>query len=329
MQHLPHIDPDLVKRILLPALAGAAGTGAVSAYISQNQKPEDETPQDRRHRIMRNAMMGAALGGVAGGALPTGLSMLGQPFSDSGPVKAPFLDRITDKGLNAVASHGAALGTGAVGGGALYRSMLHNRGKAVDELSHAINGTVPRDQRINPSVLRSNLSSPDGVRDTLISHLKATEGKGPSPFNKLFHANALVQEAGHKGMSLDEMKNTFQAVPGMESDVHGAYGDFLASQGPVSKLVSNFARMTDRMPGLDLKSKFQPLANLAEKSPMLNQALDHVADFRPASLAEGYGSLIRPSVGKALNRVPMLAMAGLVGAGALGAQKLQNRLSGN
>jgi hypothetical protein len=106
-----------------------------------------------------------------------------------------------------------------------------------------------------------------------------------------------------------------------------AYQEFLASQGPISRLFSKLVPKTNTIPALDL-TRFEKIRNLAQRFPTVDVITDGLKNFNPSQVAELYGRTIRPSVGRALQRTPHAALAGLLGAGMLAADQVQDRVTG-
>lgn len=283
--NLGAIDPHILNHVILPALAGAAGTGALSAYASSNYKPSQESPSERRRRVMRSGLIGAALGGVAGGALPTGIEMLGKPFSEHPDQVAPLADRATDRAIDFGASNAAPLALGTWGGLKLRGQMNANRGKATGQLVDLLKSP---ESKMDSTTLKSLLATPTGAHD-VISRILAS-GKAEPGKNNPFYANELMQEAGHRGVSLADLEKLSPSVSG--TGVRDAFQTQLADKGIVSKMVSKL-----------VGTKVQPAA-------------------------EAYSRFIRPGIGATNPRIPLPILATLLASGVYGAHKIQDRIAG-
>ena len=350
--HLPQIDDEtkqrLMSHVLMPALAGGAGTGLLSAYLSRNSGPDDESPMDRRRRIMRNAMIGTTLGGVAGAALPTGIEMLAKPYL-GGPSDSTG-GRIGDSLLG----HAGALGVGALGGLRIDRAMTANKSKALQHIIGALRASnVPikglseavdakgksmfNAKGITPESLTSFLHTPGGRMKVLetMGHQFGTPGGDPR-MNNMFFTNDVLHEAGFPGFShLKEMPGV--AAPGnaakwgfdSEPEAREAFSGYLKEQGPISKLFGNLAGKRN-FESLNLL-KYRPMAALAEKSPLAAKAMLGMRNFDPLTLAEGYNRVMRPSISKLVNpgRIPLALQLGALGAGMYGVDKLQQSVAGS
>lgn len=344
---------DILRRVLLPGLAGAVGTGAASGYLSSKNHDPNETKGMRRRRILRNAMYGTALGGVAGAALPTGAGVLAKSISGFSPFE---VGDSGNRGLtgNTLAMsglrHALPIGVAGAGGYGLHRSMVHNRGMAVRDIAQALhNKPLDLDDltKVSPRAAQiSNLLKTEHGKYRIAELLGAAkEGENPSLSHGLFHANEMIQATGHPGMSLAEMGTRYgthagvRSVPPydpegvkalgaeMRSQVLPHYKDYLRSQSnPISKLMSVFA--TDKVPMLQKLKEMKYMKMLAERSPMAERALGSVADFNPSAIAENYGRYFRPSMSSAIESVPPAAKLMLLGGGVLGANHLQKKLMG-
>lgn len=278
-----NIDPEMVKKILLPALAGAAGTGALTAHISSNYKPLNENPRERRRRIMRQAMIGTALGGIAGGALPAGLAMATQPFREG---HMPIGERVSDTGVRFGLNHAAAGVVAGLGGYAAHDKVQKQRTGAFKELFDLLKSTPAAPA--NRADLGNTLSSAAGRQQTMADYVAAIAGKGKPLEHNAFRANELMQEAGKKGLSLQELEALLKPDGVNGSRVEDAYRAFIGDQGPVSRLVSK----------------------------------------APRQVVEQYGRFIRPSMRASRGGVAPALMAALVGGGAVAAQQGQDWITG-
>jgi hypothetical protein len=328
-----------MRQIALPALAGAAGTGALGAYMSSQSDHPGEMPSQRRHRILRNALVSAGLGGMAGAALPAGLKMLSEPYMGSGVTGGPGL---VDKSLSFGASHLLPL-AGAAGGAVLASKRLdHNRGKAMDYIHKSLGekAALPPDlakevgipELQNKEQLSQLFNSGDQSTKFLLDRLSAGEPSGTAGLNRLFTSADLMRTAGHPGARLHDLQRiykpsgmvpeesfpvSFHRTPS-QVDWNGAYADYFRnSNNPIDKyLLSRIVGNVERPEvARSIPDKLRQLAWwFAERS-------------RPGSanvLGRMEGGLSRMG--------GPLAKLGLLGAGAAGlfaAHKVQEKFTGN
>lgn len=340
---------DTFKSIALPAAAGAVGTGALTAYVTSKNNDPRETPQMRRKRILRNALMGTAVGAGVGATVPTGLKTVAQPIF-GGSKKAPLFDRALDETADAAISNAAPIGVGAVGGTMIARSQTKNRENAVSQIfrdldKHQVPGGLGEFVPNNPAQLRSLLLTPEG-RNKVITMLAHRHQKGSpnidtagavprpkSPGHNLFTARELMQESGHKAPTLADMGKNFgrssetSLFEGGQEAVLPAYRQFLASHGPVSRIMSRFST-SEVAPGLRNLRRFKFLSALG-KTGLGAKAINSVEGFNPSVIAETYGNIVRPGASKFLGgRMGIAPKLGLLGAGMLGANYLQKKVTG-
>lgn len=218
---------DTAKRLLVPALAAAAGTGAATGYVSSKEHRQGETPRQRRHRIMRNALLGSALGGGATMAIPLGLKTV---FSrmDGGRGAGPVSGAIDAAG-NAVGRNILPLGAAGAGGMLWRRNIVGSRARAEKEvLGHLGNHFSDRFSA------RGALTDPLRKMEVVNRVAQGMGAGGQSA--ALFRANELLQDAGHSGVSLKDMAKdpNRMGVKGMRPQ----YRNWLAEQGPLAKLMA-------------------------------------------------------------------------------------------
>lgn len=350
MQHMG----DTFKNVALPALALGAGTGALTGYLSSQGNQQGETGSARRHRILRNALVGAALGGTAGMALPMGYEALNTPLH---PGADGLVGGATNSAVGFAGRHLLPAAAGIGGGFGLLRPALKaDRHNALEFLRQgAMHSGDPGDMAMfmdkdKGRTAVSNLASREGGAYDLskkyrqgLAHI-ATNNAHPektdinavrkSDLGSIFRANELMQEAGQKGMSYDEMKAKFEneAREGMSviypkrmiatnpgEVVRTALLGHMRDSGIVGKGVA----------GLAGRSRL-PFADFLSKLPGLSGA----ATYDPIHLAEAYSKYVRPSVrnitgGPIMGRLPAPLKWGLLGGGVLAANELQNRLAGD
>ncbi len=319
-----------LRRLLLPALAGAAGTGAASAYLSHKNHDPQESPGERRRRILRNAMYGTALGGVAGAALPAGAGMLGNTFF--GKLDSPnagLFSQGADRSFGFGLKHLAPVGVAGLGGWAAHDSIQKSRVGA----ARALAGSLAKDTvgphtdktYANRDILRSELAKPGGIQRVLGIRSKNLNETGQALKNPaVFRANEEVMASGlHPGLRLKEMGQYFN---GNQDAVLKGYQEHLAAQDPLSKLVSRLA--VNRVPAFKNLRRNQVVRTLANHVPGAGRLAQRVEHFNPSGLAEAYGRYVRPSVPGYIEAVPPIAKLGLLGGGVLGANWLQQKLMG-
>jgi len=311
--------PDTVKRLMLPALLGAAGTGAVSGYLSSRTQDRNENPSDRRKRIIRNALIGSALGGTAAAAIPAGMGMIGSQFGEGGGDGGLHLgNRLEEGALNNIAP-ASVLG---YGGYQLVQAREREQRKALEKIVEELNGGRPgnttvtnvTDQLRGGTVSANNLLKtlagpppPDpsltgNAIDDVIAKMEIARGQRKAPefamtphMRRIFEKLQLMQEAGLPGYRTSHIN-----LKGMDKElVNPAMKQYLAEQGPIAKLMSRF--VGKQVAGKDL-----------------------------TGLAEGYLRHVRPAMEKFpdIRGFPRshLARLGLLGAGAYGAKALWDNI---
>jgi len=323
MQHMG----DTFRHVAVPALALGAGTGALSGLMSSKAR-EGETGRDRRRRVLKNAILGAALGTTAGVGIPMGWEALNTPMhtNTAGPI-----ENAADKATGFAMRHPMPL---AAAGGALWANKhfgQRNEVKATDALRSTLKKTdyaKYSDEPTGRMATRQLAGSNPGelLRQYQAGMQAGKPGVGATgDISHLFRGNELMQEAGHKGLSLADMKQMF------ETGVRGATGEakrlipetsiregFLKHIGDSGMLGSGLANMAG-------KGRL-PFAEQIAKIPGLAGA----ATYDPIHLSEAYSKYVRPSVGETTQRwLPAPVRWGLLGAGVLGANELQNRLTGS
>lgn len=321
-----------LRSVALPALAGAAGTGALGAYASSQAHPDGETPDVRRRRILKNALIAASLGGVAGAALPTGLKTLAQPYQGS---SSADWNGATGAAAGAVMSHALPLGVAGAGYfGAIKPLNARDKSMAIKHILANVREPIP-------DVLRGGaLTKPEQVTHLLqnggddaakyfLSNLAAT-GQGEEMLPKLFAAADLMQEAGHPGVNASTigrlfptalgdraMKNIPEDAVSMAPNMEEAYARYLRTQkDPVTKLTSWLSRAKElQLPG---------------HGSAITNALEGGAK-RLSGVGELYGRFARPGADAFLRRTTggRLGRYGLLAGGVYGAHKLQQALSGD
>jgi hypothetical protein len=360
---LESLEPTL-HQAMLPALAGAAGGGALSAYATSRSRDPRENPAARRKRILRNALLGTLAGGFTGAAVPTGATMLAEPFV--GGKTPPLLERGMDSALGATAAHALPLGVAGAGAYGIHKTEAGNRQRAMADILKSIpkEGVPGGLHPANEAQLLDLLATPEGrsrvmnllthsyhenplhrystgMRDawkTLgLEALPPEIGRSTGGTNA-FLARERLQEAGAKAPSLREMAQQFG--PGNKTELFGGagkppladvlaqYRQYLSEQGPVSRQVSRLADMQE-MPAALRNLKRFPAAEWLSRSSLGNKAVQAVENFQPYTLAERWGNLVRPGTGAYMGgRLPLLAKLGLLGSGVLGASYLQNKVMG-
>ena len=341
MQHMG----DTFKQVAMPALALGAGTGALSGYLSSRKNDPMESSRDRRHRILRNALVGAALGGTAGMALPMGYTALTTPAytHTAGPVEGGIDSAMGFAGRNAL-----PLGVAGLGGAALVRNRDVLKGEATEHLGEVASRADKArfmmsgkggNPAVNTGAVSSLAATPEGAADMARFFRKGLATNGDpdivqGDMGSIFRANELMQEAGHKGMSLKDMIAKFQdeANAGLAYRSSGKakarLADYVADPNLVRK--GFLQHMTESGPVAGLLArlgarKTMPFAETLAKIP----GLGGLAKMDPVLPAELYSRFVRPSVGRALtDRWPVPLKLGLLGAGVLGANEVQNRLVG-
>ena len=298
--------PDTVKRILLPALLGAAGTGAAAGYFSSQANNRNELPSDRRKRIIRNALIGSVLGGTAGAAIPAGIGMLrGDIGGDKGfhPLNAAW-DKATDYALPG--------GAGLYGGYKMFKSRQGDQTRALAQILDRVKGRsmgggpmrdvtdVTRVLDGGPSQANALLSAMRGRATTQGTPNRVLPPGTRDWFSKL----QLLQEGGLKGYRLGEH------MPGIsQPKLHAALKQYLLEQSILPESIR----------------KFSPSGAM---SSLVGQRLGG-KDL--TGIPEWYLRTIRPAVRRmsGIRRFPAgnLARLGTLGAMVYGAQQLQDALT--
>lgn len=321
-----------LRQVALPALAGAAGTGALGAYMSSQSDRPGELPSQRRHRILRNALVSAGLGGMAGAALPAGLKMLSEPYIGSGAAGGPGL---VDKGVDAGLSN--ALPLAAAGGAGVFakRRMDTNQGDALSRIYKVLGankGELP--PGLAESVGYKSIQNADQVQNLFGAGDRATKfllnrlavGAPGEDTGKLFGAADLMRTAGHPGVSLNDLKRIYKPSSPVQTedfpisfhrqpeaiDWPGEYSKYLrTSNSPADKLLSAVVKN---------KVNLGPLGERAVPAKL-------------TQIAQWLAERSRPGTARMLGRFGgPLGKLGLLGAGGAGiwaANKIQNRLMGN
>jgi hypothetical protein len=319
--------------VAVPALALGAGTGALSGFLSGRTKP-GETSRDRRHRILKNALIGAALGTTAGIGAPMGWEALNTPLHThtAGPIEGA-VDAATGLAMRhplPLAAIGGGLWAGrhmdnvaAATATEKLRSMLAQSGNARDYQRYGID-------KLGPHNVGLDIAQPGGAEAIARKFRQGVQGgksEGPneSDLHSIFRSNELMQEAGHKGMSLKEMIDKFESGAMKSSPeaarimrpgfVRNKFLEHIGNSGIVGSGLKQLAQ-----------SGKLPLANQLAKIPGLAGA----TKYDPVNLAEAYSKYFRPSVSEVTRwPVPAPLRWGLLGAGVLGVNALQNRLTGS
>ena len=296
--------PELANSVALPAMIGAAGGGALSAYTSARSRPGNETPEMRRRRILRNALVGVLLGGTAGATLPTGIKMLGGQLAGS--------QRGLDPGASAIGfglANAAPLAVG-VGGGLKLRNLRQaEKTKAIQQIlgqlgsKAQVGGANVR----NEATLRKVLES--GGRSKVLQAL-AREGKGYSPA-RLMKSHELLSEAGYTDDLLSQLLGS-----GAKGNV---WGD-IKTRGKLVDAIRSQLTESSMLPG-KLK-QFGP-GGLAAK--LLGKSVGGVST---TPLAEAYLNYVRPSMKRVIGRGGWGGRAALLGGGVYAAKTLQDALMG-
>ncbi len=320
---------DTLRQVALPALAGAAGTGALGAYVSSQGNVQGESPVQRRHRILRNALISAGLGGMAGATLPIGLKTLSEPYMGSGG--SGMFDRATDAGLG----HAGAV---AGGGGMAYWNHLRGNKWRDEAQKHVLSQIRDPGMKLDPAAaeasglsevknipnLRQVMGSGDEGTKALLSALAGRGGGEPS--HNLFRAAEILRDAGHDPIYASDLQRMFKVPqdttsmfankPGtippiqLPENLVGEYSKYLSNEGslqrPFTKAVGMATEGASKIPGI---GRFL--------SPGANR------------LAQFYSQAFRPGAGRLLGRsIAPLGIAGILG-GALLGNRLQNKLTGD
>jgi hypothetical protein len=322
---------NVAKRVWQPALAGAIGGGGLAGYLSSRDGEEGETPGNRRLRILRNALAGAGMGAAGAGALEEGGRVaLGPFFGDTD--KKPAL---VDRGIGALGSaglrHGLALGVGAGGAGAIWKSVKSHQRMAQQLMFNKLRngkGHVPlipktetEDEVVanSPEALVDMLYSRPQLKSKILHHLKKETDeavRNPDMWHKQgpiyqilggqFHAKDILNEAGFNEEGAPSRMELFKRILGLSKSeidpTRASLGKFLKGQGPISKQIGK----------------------LISVKPIATGIGEH--SFNPAEIPEFYRRFVRPSIGKF--RIPPIAQVGLLGAGMYGADRVQKRLMG-
>lgn len=343
---IPNIDPQMVKDLVLPGLAGAAGGGGLAGYMASQDAREGEAPGERRRRIMRNALMGTALGGLTGAALPQGVKMLSQPFRNGGKSPGIFsrgLDGATDFGMG----HAFGLGALGVGGLGTLAAINSNRGAALRRilsmvqkdkaLTRSISGKAGE---LAPDVLHSFMSaSPENraqVMHLVDSAMTRNDGRGYAHM-----ANELFNEAGFKGTPFGQ-RNRFddfdfdsmhtKAVPGRIAE---SLKEHLGQDGRgiMSHLVSRIADGTGPLLGEGGTRMSKGIADLmpAWVPEGIANRLAAAPSGSGYHLARRFSETFRPSIrgSEGISRFSPTTMTAATLGGAGMADELQNRFMGN
>jgi hypothetical protein len=338
-----------LSQIALPALAGAAGSGAVGAYMSSQSEHPGESPIQRRHRVLRNALVSAGLGGMAGAALPTGLKMLTEPYIGSGIMGGPNL---WDKGTDLVLGHAAPLAAaGAVGFGA-HKRMGETHDMALkniyNRLGHksALPPELAEESGIkaleNTDQLKQLFGSGDRATKYILDRLSAGSSNAAG-LDRLFQSVDLMRSAKHPGISLNDLQRMYKPQGGAlplekfpaalhrnpaEVDWHQSYSDYLQRSNS----------FLDQMVGKAMRpSPFQRImssaggSTIAPESRTLPSKLSPIAEWLASKLRPGTAEVLRGS--KQLFRGAGPAGKLLLGLGGIGgvlaANKLQQKVMGN
>lgn len=319
---------NIIRKVILPGLAGAAGGGALSGYAASRNNDPAESKGERRRRILRNAMYGSALGGVAGAAIPTGYSELMKPFFGSkSEGNMGYGARLGDAAFGGALHHALPLGAGVAGGIAAVSGNHANQEKALSRLSGGIGKGLPANMRPTNLQVKADITGdPANLPGVIGKYISPLNG-GATPRN-MFTANELMQEAGSPGLSLKDFAKHFPGTAGGPTPNYlNEYRQHLADQGPISKLVSNLA--TEQLPIFKNLRQNKLVEQLAARIPGVDRAAQGLEEFNPSGIAEAYGRYVRPSVGGPASRMAMLPKLGLLGAGMYGAGMLQDKLMGN
>lgn len=321
-----NLDRDQLQRALhsvaMPALAGAAGGGALGAYMSRDHL-EGESPSQRRHRVLRNALVSAGLGGVAGAALPAGLKMLSEPYFGSGITGGPsVMDKLIGAGSRNILP---LAGMGAAGFG-LHKWNDAARQRALQHVFENVKGPWPRTFGESKPIeslgnVRHLMESGDDATRGLL--LKLTEGgpKGENFMHNLFRAAETLQQAGHAPITGAKLKQLFGNVD-LTPHLDPRYAEHTEIPRLAGENMSeHYADYLSKMPfSGGIAGNTESLA--ARGAGRLSQEMPGVA--------EAYSRLMRPGASRMFGRMfGPVAGLGLLGAGALGGSYLQNSLTGN
>ena len=337
---------DLAHRVWAPALAGAVGAGGLSGYLSSKTKDPSETSGQRRMRILRNALAGTAMGGAAGAATEEGARALYKPFFGDSDKKPGMGDRALEGGLAMGARHGLGIGTGIAGGLGIGKYVKGKRNERLQQLFKA----MPLDKDKKLRLPQRGEGSPDGMRDiNSPDDLKASLLAQPENIKEVESRLA----SGHK----QTMINTPKSILGRNPDaaqvagIHGARDQINAagfSNPEDPSFISLIKQILNHKPTAKPHVAFMPSARLSRDAnmgmrgflkeqgpvsglvsklvgakPLRTGIGEHALDI--SKVPELYRRLVLPSV---KGWVPPVAMAGALGAGVLGVDKLQKRLMG-
>lgn len=340
-------DP-LIKSVVMPGLVGAAGTGALSAYMTSKQKP-NETGEQRRKRVMRNAVLGASLGGGAAAALPSGVKMLAQPFSGPG---GGLVGSGMDTAVDLVSDNAAGLGALGVGGYAAHRAVQDDRGRAAQTVLDLLQDTTIGDKPVrSANDLRALASTPEGYQSLVSSLSQRLEGAGPAPaqnalakalgvsvdrassgMNPMLSAAELLGQSGGpmpKWETLKKMVNTGTSpLDKSLSEVtmrQALTGHLAAGPSQTGKLMS-WLLGKEKLPFADKAMSY----SMNHPDKPVGKLLGRYANTIPkGELLHQYWSKFRPTAQRMTGAtMSPLSMAGMVGGGALLANHLQNKVMG-
>lgn len=314
---------DLVSKIWLPALMGAAGTGTVAGYMSGRDRRSNEAPAERRKRILRAALIGAALGGTAGAAIPAGISM----SAGRATGKPGMIESALDKGITTGTNY-ALPGAVAAGGGLAISKHMGSRQTAMQQqilnafgrggkasFSGGRTATSPAQLK---AMLKLDPNLVGELERALTGAAPLPKGGPPRAAGSLYQVYDMINEAGFKDSEQLASKGRAGNLWGMINDhkVTGGAGpvpahnkalaSWLKEQGPVSKLVSKIMSADG---GETLRAPIQ----------VAGKSIDR------GTIGQIYRRIARPSLG----RVPLPVQLGLLGAGVLGANHIQRRVQGD
>ncbi len=331
---------DTFRQVALPALAGAAGGGALGAYISsQGEGDPNENPQQRRHRILRNAMISAGLGGMAGATLPMGLKTLAQPYMGSGVTSGPG---ILDKGVNATLEHAAPIGAAGLG----YWKMFHQPGvKNREEAQKSIVSTLgdsslPQDVQqalkipkiTNHDQVAKLFALGDPGKRHILEQLTGKAMDDTAGTGRLFRAAEIMHEAGHSPpIGISDLQRLFSAasVP-KGTEIHPEFTQFSKiTDWPeeYSKYLRSGPSMVDKLMGWISKRREMGLPG-ASGAPAAAEASETIPML--TRVAELYGRLNRPGANSYFRRgLGPLSRLGLLAGGVYAANKFQQKAMGN
>ena len=308
--------PDTVKQILLPALLGAAGTGAVSGYVSSKSNVRGESPSDRRKRIIRNALIGSALGGTAGAAIPAGLGTIGKEFSGKGfhPINSA---------IEGTLSNWAPIGVGGYGAWKLHQTRQGDQQRALAHILGLLKGNKGRAGM--PGLIQQLSGDRESVRQVL--RAISSRGQDPQAISERLKNLQLLQEAGVKNISLDELMTPGTSMSGTRNPLSNTL------KGGLKHHLEGLSNWPEAIRPASLSNLMSKLVGKTLRDvPVLGDILPNsVSRADLTRIPEAYLGWVRPAV-KNIRGIRTsfpagnLARLAALGGSVWGAKRLQNLL---